>query len=429
MEGDTLVNILVVDDNLNNLTTLETILAQPGYRIIRANSGRQGLKHLLDRDFAVILLDVNMPDIDGFETASLIRARERTEAVPIIFITALLGDELSLFKGYSVGAVDYILSPIVPEILRAKVAVFVELFLKTEKIKRQSEQLRAAERKDHDLRLAETKRQLEMETWRITEEHLKREKEAEARSALALAEKARELERSNSDLEQFATIASHDLQEPLRTISSYCQLLEKQFEGKLEPETQDCLNYVVDAAKRMQLMIKSLLTYSSAKRERKAMGNIDCSQLLSEILDSVRAAIQESGALVSFDRLPKVTGERARLSQVFQNLISNAIKFRDGTRPIIRVSAKETDGYWTFCVADNGIGIDPQHFGKLFGVFQRLHTREEYPGTGIGLALCKKIIENHGGRMWVESELGKGARFYFTLPMVGEGKSILPKAA
>lgn len=227
-----------------------------------------------------------------------------------------------------------------------------------------------------------------------------------------------ELKRSNAELEQFAYVASHDLQEPLRMVASYTQLLAKRYKGKLDTDADEFIGYAVDGANRMQRLINDLLAYSRVTTQGHGFELVDCHDLLEEVLGNFRLAVVESRAVVTHDVELTVMADRGQLGQVFQNLIGNAIKFRGQEPSWVHISAKRKDAEWQFAIRDNGIGIDPQYADRIFVVFQRLHDREEYPGTGIGLAICKKIIERHGGRIWVESQLGKGATFYFTLPAV-----------
>ncbi|HEU4740557.1 MAG TPA: PAS domain S-box protein [Meiothermus sp.] len=232
-----------------------------------------------------------------------------------------------------------------------------------------------------------------------------------------VAERTAELERSNRDLEQFAYVASHDLQEPLRMISSYTQLLAKRYAGKLDEKADQYIHYAVDGANRMQRLIQDLLAYSRVGTRAQALEPTDANTVLQETLENLQFAIQENGAVVEADPLPRVLADRSQLGQVFQNLIANALKFRHPERPLhIRVGAVRQDGMWRFSVQDNGIGIEEQYFERIFVIFQRLHGKEDYPGSGIGLALCKKIVERHGGKIWLESEVGEGSCFYFTWP-------------
>jgi PAS domain S-box-containing protein len=236
------------------------------------------------------------------------------------------------------------------------------------------------------------------------------------RAERKLKETLEELGRSNQELEQFAYVASHDLQEPLRMVSSYTQLLARRYKGKLEPDADEFIEFAVDGSNRMMAMIQALLTYSRVGTRGKEFELTDCEDVLSKALSNLQVAIEEKGAEVTHDPLPTILGDDTQLLQLFQNLIGNAVKFCDEEHPSVHVSAKEQDEDWLFSFRDNGIGIDPQFKDRIFVIFQRLHGKGEYKGTGIGLAVCKRIVERHGGKIWVESEPGKGATFYFTIP-------------
>jgi signal transduction histidine kinase len=225
-----------------------------------------------------------------------------------------------------------------------------------------------------------------------------------------------DLTRSNQELEQFAYVASHDLQEPLRKVSSFAQLLSAQYKGKLDADADEFIGYMVDGASRMQTLIQNLLAYSRLGRKGQSFAPANGSAVLRQALTNLQGAIEESGAVVTSAPLPTVLADEGQLVQLFQNLIGNAIKFCGANKPLIQVRAEPNGPAWTFSVRDNGIGIDPQFAERIFVIFQRLHSREEYPGTGIGLALCKKIVERHGGRIWLESKPGQGATFCFTIP-------------
>lgn len=241
--------------------------------------------------------------------------------------------------------------------------------------------------------------------------------EESRRAQEALQERTEALERSNEELEQFAYVASHDLQEPLRMVTSYMQLLARRYQGQLGTDADEFIAFAVDGASRMKELINDLLAFSRIGTRGKAFEPVDCEEVLVQALHDLRFTLEDSEAVVTYDPLPVVMADRGQLAQIFRNLAGNAIKFRSQRRPEVHVSASRENGEWLFSVRDNGIGIDPEYSERIFVLFQRLHGREEYQGTGIGLAICKKIVERHGGRIWVESEVGHGATFYFTLPV------------
>ena len=231
-----------------------------------------------------------------------------------------------------------------------------------------------------------------------------------------LTQKAQELARSNAELEQFAYVASHDLQEPLRMISSYTQLILRRYGDRFDSDGKEFMDFVVDGAARMKQLIEDLLAYSRVGTHGKDFEPTDCETVLQKACANVRAAIENNGAVITHDPMPKIDADDTQLVQLFQNLISNAIKFRGDAAPSIHVRAKDQGDAWLFAVEDQGIGIEPQYFERIFMVFQRLHNKAEYPGTGIGLAICKKVVDRHGGQIWVESEPHHGSKFFFTLP-------------
>ncbi|MDD1675640.1 MAG: ATP-binding protein, partial [Methanomicrobiales archaeon] len=235
------------------------------------------------------------------------------------------------------------------------------------------------------------------------------------------------LKQSNEDLERFAYVASHDLQEPLRTITNFSQLLARRYKGKLNPDADEYIEYIVDGGKRMQALVSDLLDYSRVNRKDSAFLSIDTNDLVDDIIQNLYTRLQENTAVIVTEPLPPVRADPGQLGLVFQNLIENAIKFRREERPRVHISAVREKGMWRFTVADNGIGIDPAYNERIFEIFQRLHTSDKYPGTGLGLAIVKRIIERYGGKVWVESVIGKGSTFYFTLP-ADDPASPLPDA-
>ncbi len=236
-----------------------------------------------------------------------------------------------------------------------------------------------------------------------------------------LKKSAQELKRSNAELEQFAYVASHDLQEPLRMVSSFTQLLAKRYKDKIDSDANDFISYAVEGANRMQRLINDLLNYSRIQTKGKTFEETSCSEILGQVRANLQAAIEKKSALITNDFLPIVNADTIQMMQLFQNLVDNAIKFSGELPPRIHISAEKKDNEWVFSVCDNGIGIEPQFNERIFVIFQRLHDREKYPGTGIGLAVCKRIVERHGGRIWVESDMGKGTTFYFTIPTTRGG--------
>jgi PAS domain S-box-containing protein len=627
-------NILIVDDRKENLLATEKILRHLDAGIFQANSGNEALSLVLRHRFAIVLLDVQMPEMDGFETAMLMQEHESMRGVPIIFVTAISKEERYATRAAEIGAVDYIFKPINSEILKRKVQVYLDLYAQREELlklnmslqqsneelerfaynrglleaapdamvvvsqsgeivlvnrqaenqfgyrrdelvgqkmtniipvgfaerliadgtrsaaealaqqigtgielsgrrkdgsefpieimlsplesakgmlvtaairdiserKRAEETLRTSEErlrlivshaKDYailmldpeglvvswnegaerikgykaeqiigqhfsrlypaedisngkpDFELAEATRvgRYEDEGWRIRQDgsrflandvttalrdeigdlrgfgRITRDVTERKKAEEHLAETVADLERSNEELQQFANVASHDLQEPLRMVASYTQLLAKRYKGRLDPDADEFIMYAVDGCTRMQRLIEDLLTYSRAGITERSKNQISGENALNVALTNLQLTIEESGAVVTHDPLPAVAMHDAQLSQVFQNLVGNAIKYRGAEVPRIHVSAERSSGdEWTFSVQDNGLGIDRQYFHKIFILFQRLHGRNEFKGTGIGLSICKKIVERSGGKIWVESQPEQGSTFYFSLP-------------
>jgi len=244
--------------------------------------------------------------------------------------------------------------------------------------------------------------------------------ENELKQAEELKQAIEALELSNRDLEQFAYVASHDLQEPLRMVSSFTQLLAKRYRGRMDKDADEFIDYIVAGAKRMQALINDLLTYSRVDTRGESFGPIDGEVAFNQAIANLRTAIEEGEAVITHDPLPPLIADNSQIVQLFQNLLGNAIKFHGKEPPRVHVSARQENNEWVFSFRDNGIGITPEYFDRVFVIFQRLHSREEYPGTGTGLAICKRIVERHGGRIWVESELNKGSTFYFAIPPAGD---------
>jgi signal transduction histidine kinase len=428
--GEPKSSILLVDDNPANLVALEALLDDLGQNLVKAHSGDEALCHLFSTDFAVVLLDVQMPGLDGFQIARLIRRRQKSRRTPVIFLTAEESPHFPVVEAYELGAVDFLVKPFLPVVLKAKVAVFVELFQKAEQVKRQTERLRELERQEFERRLAQQKLRQTEELYRearVLAEELE-QRVLERTGALEAANRklqreitehqrtAAELLRSNRELEDFAYVASHDLKEPLRKIRIYLQLLEQRYRGRLDAKADDYIRHAVDSAGRMQALVQDVLTYARVGRQGGASEPTDCAAVFDQAVANLQTTIHETQAAVTHGPLPRVCADRTKLVQLFENLLGNALKFRNKLPPVVRVEAAAANGECLFAVRDNGIGIDPQYAERIFVPFERLHTQSEYPGTGIGLAICKKIVEGLGGRIWVDSQLDKGATFWFTLP-------------
>jgi len=264
---------------------------------------------------------------------------------------------------------------------------------------------------DLERRVAERTRELALANQRLQKE-IEERKRAEER----LAQKAKELARSNADLEQFAYIVSHDLREPLHVAAGFLNLLSRRYKKNLDAKGQEFIDCALDSLQRLEQQIQDLLDYSRVTTRGKEFTEVDLNQVVAQVLRDMSLLIQEKKAQISCDPLPLVMGDAAQLTRVYQNLIGNALKFCGDKPPRVHLGAKEDAGEWLFFVQDQGIGIDPRHYDRIFRMFERLHPRSQYPGTGIGLAICRKIVERHGGRIWVESEPGKGSTFWFSLP-------------
>ena len=382
---DDRVNILLVDDQPANLVALEAMLQGLGQNLIKAESGREALRWLLTHEFAVILLDVKMPEMDGFETAELIRQRDKSRHTPILFLTAGDNTQTQAVRGYAVGAVDYLVKPVVPEFVRSKVAVFVELAKKNELLRRQAKLL--AESEQAALELAETR-----------------------------AELVRDLEHKNRELESFSYAVSHDLRAPLRRIDSFSRAVLESQGDRLDEAGQRFLSRVREASQHMSQLIDDVLHLSRVTRADLRDQEVD----LSSIAGLILARLQESEPERKMDAKVRpgvlVTGDSQLLKIAMENLLANAWKFT-AKEPESRIEfgMMQAGGEATYFVRDNGAGFDMTYTDRLFGPFQRLHPQGEFPGNGIGLATVQRIIHRHGGRVWAEGLVGQGATFYFTM--------------
>ena len=513
--------ILIVDDKKANLLALRKVLMELDVEIIEATGGNEALAATLEHDFAIAILDVMMPGMDGYELAGYLKGDAKTRDIPIIFLTAVSADDERIFKGYDVGAVDYIVKPYNPVVLLSKVRVFLELervraqlvekieaLTRSEEALRESEALyRAIARNfpdgavyifDHDLRFRVAdgkamaplgyKREdlegktiweaIDEETCRILEQRYPRVLAGESLhfetslkgctflsgyvpirdengdviagmvvshdiSALKQAEeglrrmhdelearvkeRTAELEAMNSELHNFTFAASHDLQEPLRKIRTFGDMLVTEAKGSLDEASFEYVSRMQNSAERMQKLLDSLLAYSRVSTGVVSGKETDLKKSVEGAISNLELIIKENNARIETGDLPTIVADRSQIIQLFQNLIGNALKYqKSGVAPRVKIyldqAASEEKGTYEVCVKDNGIGIDERYFDKIFIPFQRLHGRNEYEGVGMGLAICSKIVERHGGRITLKSELGKGSTFIVTLPVEGKGR-------
>jgi two-component system sensor histidine kinase/response regulator len=350
--------LLNVDDHDAGRYARTRFLTRAGFLVEEASTGEQALKTILERPPDLVLLDINLPDIDGFEVCRRIKNSPDTNRLPVIFLSAARLADLDVVAGLEHGGDNYLREPVEPAVLVATV-----------------------------------------------------------RALLRVKDAEEALLRSNEQLRRFSFIVSHELQEPLRMVKSYTQLLAQRYKDTLDEQANEYMQFTITGVNRMEKFIHDMLAYSQAAEAQIDMKTVDCRTALDWALMELQPAIDESGATVTADALPVVVGDPMRLSQVFKNLIGNAIKYRGELAPVIHVSKSEEAGEYVICIRDNGIGIEPKYFDNIFVLFKRLHGRER-SGSGVGLAICKEIIEHHGGRIWVESDPGQGSSFCFTLPKV-----------
>jgi signal transduction histidine kinase len=380
--------VLLVDDRADNLLALQAVLEPLDLELVEAGSGEEALRHLLAGEFALIILDVQMPVLDGFETAGLIRGRERTRYVPIIFLTAISGEPEHYLRGYQSGAVDYVYKPFEPEILRAKVSVFVELWSRGATIEAQRRELAG--------RLAE-----------LDQAHA------------TLAAQAVELERSNTALERFAAVVSAELREPLHTVAGLLDLLDDRFAGPLSDDGRTLLARAIAGTDRARSIVGSLLDYARVSTGQLHRDHFPLAEAVAEAEAEIGRSLTEAKAEVVSDGLPLVSADRNQVVQLLAQLLDNAVRFRGTAAPVISVSAETVEGSVRVGVADNGPGVEETDLPRLFTAFARpmpVPGRGEARGAGLGLALCRRIVERHGGMIWAERGPDGGLVVRFELP-------------
>lgn len=355
--------VLIVDDSASCRALLQDLLAENGFQPVLASDGAEATRLARRSRPDVIIVDVVLPDVSGIELCGRWSQDPVLCDVPVLLVSGEQTDGEQRAAGFRCGARGYLVKPFSDTELIAQVRLLQQV------------------RRTHD----------------------------------ELVRRNRELEASNRELQQFAYVVSHDLKEPLRTVASYCQLLQRRTRGQLDADSRQCIDFAVDGARRMRQLIDALLTYSRVGRMEPASEPVDLDDLLRRVIAGLRRVVDEKSAAIHIGPLPVVSGSPYMLTQLFQNLVENALRFTEKARPEIRISSQEHGDCCRIAVADNGIGIRPDDAERIFGVFSRLHTRDDYPGTGIGLAVCRKIAQRHGGRIWVESELGRGSTFFVVL--------------
>jgi two-component system sensor histidine kinase/response regulator len=349
-------SILNVDDYAPGLYARTKVLKQAGFKVLEAMTGSQTLEMVSESMPAIVLLDVNLPDMSGFEVCERIKKNPKTASTTVVHISASSAQSQHMVEGLNCGADSYLVEPVDPAVLVATIRAFL------------------------------------------------RTRDAE-----------RALRRSNEELQRFAYMVAHELNEPLRTVSAHTQLLSKQLKEPLDEATSECLHHVLDGARRMRAFIDDILKYSQAIHDRREMRPLNGEAILANVIANLNASIEHSGVQITHDPMPDLIAD-GRVEQVFQNLISNSIKYRRPDVPLeVHISVQPVSEGWQFSVRDNGLGIDARYMEQIFHIFRRLQGRE-IPGNGIGLALSQKIIEAHGGKIWVESEPGIGSTFHFTIP-------------
>ncbi len=359
MQGRQKVEVLLVDDDPGDSELVRQMLTDD-FTVDVVNHLASVMGQLKQR-YDVLILDLNLPDSQGYDTFEAVE--NMSGEVPVIVLTSNSDRKLAM-KAMSHGAQDYLFK----ETINAEVMV-------------------------RSIRYAIERNKLVQEQKVIT----------------------RELQRSNAELQQFVYVASHDLQEPLRMVTSYLSLMERTFKHQLDPKAKEYIDYAMEGGNRMRELINDVLAYSRVDTQGKKFAPVDMGAVVAKVLAILRITIEDTKAEITIDPLPTINADESQMMQVTQNIIANALKFHGPDRPMIHISSSQGDKEWTFSVKDNGIGLDTSDAEKIFQMFQRLHSREEYPGTGIGLALTKKIVERHGGRIWVESRKGEGATFFFTI--------------
>jgi len=437
------IKILIVEDSPTQAEQLRYILEKQNYEVIQANDGNDALGLLSVIKPSLVISDIIMPGLNGYELCKKIKEDKSSGEIPVILLTSLTSKE-DVIEGLACGADsfinkpctnDYLISHVEKTLAGSEINIHASSEIKLElSINGKTRLLTLEPAKmltllvstyeaaiNRNNELIQTQQELKFLNENLETAVIKRTAElqeeitAHKRADALLTVRTNELQRSNEELAQFAYIASHDLQEPLRMVASFVQLLSRKYSDKLDTNAKEYIEFAVDGATRMQKMIQDLLEFSRIQTRGKTFAIINTNELLKHVINNLLIKIQETGALITYDSLPDIYGDESQILRLFQNLIDNGLKFHSAKKPEIHISSSIQADFLQFSFKDNGIGVDEKYQDKIFQIFQRLHTRAEYDGTGIGLSLCKRICERHQGKIWFTSVPGEGTTFYFTL--------------
>jgi two-component system sensor histidine kinase/response regulator len=391
MTGDAKVTILIIDDKTANIFALEKLLEKPERIFITTTDGQDGLRIAKAADVDLIILDVQMPEMDGFEVAQILKSNKKTRDIPIIFASAEKKEKHSILKGFEEGAVDYLSKPLDPDLTKAKVSVLLKIQLQKKELLEKNLALEKADTQIKVLNSTLQKNMLQLKTL-------------------------------NKEMEAFSYSVSHDLRTPLRSIIGYARVLEEDCVDKLDVNDKRILGTIKHHAGKMNCLINDLLAFSKLGNSELKKSEIDIASLVRSVITDMKASIQPTTD-IKLNHLFPALGDPTVLTQVWINLISNALKYSSKKEnPLVEIGSRKTGDEIVYYVKDNGAGFSMDYADKLFGVFQRLHKHEEFEGTGLGLALVKRIIDKHDGRVWAEGKVNEGATFYFALPNLAELK-------
>ncbi|MBR9972464.1 sensor histidine kinase [Magnetospirillum sulfuroxidans] len=407
-------DILVVDDSPSNLSYLSGIISEQGHMPRLAISGKLALTAAKAEIPDLILLDVMMPEIDGFEVCRRLKSDPRTRDIPVIFVSSM-SDPQEKVRAFTAGGVDYVTKPFATEEIVARIRTHLEISRMRTRLLEQNAELEEA-RRSLETRLDEQTHSTQLALLNLID----KEKTLDTVES-DLQHTVEALSRSHAELDRFAAIAAHDLQEPSRAVILFAQLLQRRLGEAMDTTTIEYLEYIVGAARQMMTLVQDLLAYTERFHQNYALERVDCDKVLKIVLKKMEPALVTSAAKITSRPLPTVVANEAECIELFEQLIGNSIKFsRHGAPPEIEIAATVDGEECEFTITDNGIGIEEIYLERIFGLFMRLHTRQRYPGNGVGLALCKTIVESLGGSIKATSEADKGTTIHFSLPVTDE---------